>query len=309
MRTRLNPAPFAALLALCAACATPPPDRAAAAGRATTAIAVPTPYLAPGTPDVLALIEPPPLVGSIAAQRDLQAVLDAQRAAHAAGTTARAVADAQPSCLPIADVLTAEPEALLAGPGAAALEFALRAAREASAATAAAKDYWKRARPFVISSAVERLADVTADAAPAAGAHSRDYTSYPSGHAALGAACALVLAQLVPEQRAALFARGRAFGQSRLIVGAHFPTDIEAGRVVATAALALMLREPRFQVDLSAARTALRTALRLPPQPPDLEPKLLSLPLTRAGAAQELLSAYASTARISMNQTATVETR
>ena len=68
---------------------------------------------------------------------------------------------------------------------------------------------------------------------------------------------------MVPEQSAALFARGRLYGESRLIVGAHFPTDLDAGRRIGTAASAAMLQNAQFQADLRAARTQLRGALRL----------------------------------------------
>lgn len=100
------------------------------------------------------------------------------------------------------------------------------------------------------------------------------FTSYPSGHAAFGTTCAIVLGQMVPEKQAELFARADEYRRSRLIVGAHFPTDIEAGRILATAAAALMSQNFTYQRDLAAARTELRAALKLPaelPPPPHAE--------------------------------------
>ncbi len=263
-----------ALLALAAGCASeaviPPtavdvPTAAAAAAAATVAAPAPTAphYFSADQLDSTALIEPPPLAGSDAARADLQAVLDAQHAAHASGTTARAVADAALDCQRVADVLTpALPEQ---GDRAAAVAFATRAAKQVSGAAGAPKRYWARPRPFIVSAAVERLADVAADSPfSVTGGYERDHTSYPSGHMTFGTACAIVLAQMVPEQSAALFARARLYGESRLIVGAHFPTDVDAGRRVGTAAAGVMLRNAQFQADLRAARAQLRGALGLP---------------------------------------------
>src|SRR5258708_1506291 len=231
------------------------------------AVPVPLPYLSPRQVDSVALLEPPPAAGSEAASQDLKAVLATQRAAHAQNTTERAEADAQASCGRVADVLRLNSGSTVA------LAFATRAALEASAATGAAKRYWHRARPYVVSPEVERPGGIaTGNPAGAAEAKAWEYTSYPSGHAAFGAACAIVLAQMVPEERAALFARGRAYGQSRVIIGAHFPSDVEAGHLIGTVAAAFLLQSPQFQSDLRAARAGLRQSLGLPAEPPTLAP-------------------------------------
>lgn len=220
-------------------------------------------YFAAAQINATALIEPPPVAGSDAERADLQAVLDAQQTAHVAGTTPRAVADTVVDCQRVADVLPTA--AVAAGDGAAAVAFATRAARQVAAATNAPKTYWARPRPYVVSSAVERLGDVAPDSPLAIkGGYERAHTSYPSGHMAFGAGCAIVLAQMVPEQAAALFARSRLYGESRLIVGAHFQSDVDAGRRLGTAAAAVMLQDAQFQADLQAARAQLRRALGLP---------------------------------------------
>ena len=263
----LKRATLAFVLAACTACAAQAPVTAPPAATANEPV-----YLSPEQIDSVALLEPPPAEGSDAARGDLQAVLAAQRAAHAAGSTARAAGDAAISCERFADALVVSPaapnpdakSALAAGDGAVAMAFATRAALQAAAASWAAKRYWQRPRPYIVSAEVERLGDVAPDnPMPAEAVLERDHTSYPSGHAAFGMACAIVLAQMVPERRAALFARSRVYGESRVIIGAHYPTYVEAGRVIGAAAAAVMLRNSQFQSDLRSSRAALRAALRL----------------------------------------------
>lgn len=92
----------------------------------------------------------------------------------------------------------------------------------------------------------------------------QDTTSYPSGHSTFGTLCAIFLTQMVPEKQSELFTRAEAYRESRLIVGAHFRTDIEGGRALATAVAAVMSQNFAFQRDESEARNELRPALGLP---------------------------------------------
>jgi acid phosphatase (class A) len=87
--------------------------------------------------------------------------------------------------------------------------------------------------------------------------------SYPSGHTTAGYLQALVLVEMVPEQRDAILARTADFGHNRLVCGVHYPTDLEASRALAYAIHAVMDTNPQFQRDMSAARVELRKALGL----------------------------------------------
>ena len=87
-------------------------------------------------------------------------------------------------------------------------------------------------------------------------------TSYPSGHAAYGWTVALVLARVSPAQAPALLARGAEYAESRLICGMHFPSDIEAGRQLATAVVAQLDGNADFQQDLERARAELSETTR-----------------------------------------------
>jgi len=50
-----------------------------------------------------------------------------------------------------------------------------------------------------------------------------------------------------------------------MVVGAHFPTDLEAGRIAGTVAASLLLQDPGVRRELGHARTSLRATLGLPP--------------------------------------------
>lgn len=86
--------------------------------------------------------------------------------------------------------------------------------------------------------------------------------SYPTGHGAGGWALALVLAELVPSRADAILQRGRDFGESRVICGYHFPSDIDASRLIAAGGVARLHAESDFRRQLEAARRELARAYR-----------------------------------------------
>ena len=116
----------------------------------------------------------------------------------------------------------------------------------------ASKNAYNRHRPFIADPSVEQC-DVPDAILTASG-------SYPSGHSGGGWAWALVLAELVPSRAAAILQRGRDFGDSRVICGFHYPSDIEAGRMVAAAVIARLHGDASFRRDLEAARAELARA-------------------------------------------------
>ena len=78
--------------------------------------------------------------------------------------------------------------------------------------------------------------------------------SYPSGHTSLGWSTALVLSEMVPELQDTLLRTGFQYGESRVIVGAHYQSDVDAGYLCGTTAVAVMHASEFFQKDLEAAR-------------------------------------------------------
>ena len=84
--------------------------------------------------------------------------------------------------------------------------------------------------------------------------------SYPSGHTAIGWLWALVLAQAVPERTDALLARGRSYGESRLVCNVHWNSDILQGRFMGSGTFARLQSDPVYQADMAAAKVELAAA-------------------------------------------------
>jgi acid phosphatase (class A) len=236
------------------------------------------PYIAPGTIDPIGLLPPPPAPDSEEQKDDLAAVLAAQKA-RTPELVKRALDD-KVNIFGFASVLG--PKFTAANVPVAAA-FLRKVDRETGAEVNLVKDCWERPRPFVVSTEVHPPGTMAHDMAMTPEAAAKNIAprgegsvckplekpavsySYPSGNSNFGTATAIVLAAMVPEKRAEIFARGWEFGQNRLIAGVHFPSDIEAGRVSATAMVALMMQNPAFKADFTAARTELRIALGLTP--------------------------------------------
>mgnify|MGYP002718518166 CR=1 FL=1 len=127
-----------------------------------------------------------------------------------------------------------------------------RARLDLARATRGPKVHYRRLRPFVGNEApicVQRSQALA------------DSFSYPSGHATQGWAYALILAALVPEKATPILVRGRAYGESRIVCGVHWLSDVVAGRLTGTAVFAALMGDPTFRADLEKARAELRAAL------------------------------------------------
>jgi acid phosphatase (class A) len=107
-----------------------------------------------------------------------------------------------------------------------------------------------RIRPFVMWPA-EKHCPLTADDIKF---HLPQTGSYPSTHAMVGWIWASVLTALAPDRADRLIARGIAFGDSRVVCGFHYRSDVEAGRLAAAALMAREQADPRFQAALAAAK-------------------------------------------------------
>ena len=78
--------------------------------------------------------------------------------------------------------------------------------------------------------------------------------SYPSGHSQRGYAVALLLSEVNPANADTLMARGYMYGESRVIVGAHWQSDVDASRLCAAIGLARLHTSPAFLAQLGKAQ-------------------------------------------------------
>lgn len=111
------------------------------------------------------------------------------------------------------------------------------------------KDHYNRARPLIgddLPVCVKREDWMRTNA------------SYPSGHAMTGWAWGLILGELEPAKLGPLMDAGAAIGDSRVICGVHYQSDVEAGRKLGAAMVARLHADPAFLRDLAAAKAELR---------------------------------------------------
>ena len=79
--------------------------------------------------------------------------------------------------------------------------------------------------------------------------------SYPSGHAIYGWCTALLLSEINPECTEKLMARAFTYGESRVIVGAHWQSDVDAGRLVSSVAYMKLHTNQDFLEQMTKARS------------------------------------------------------
>ncbi|MDE7402124.1 MAG: phosphatase PAP2 family protein [Muribaculaceae bacterium] len=121
-------------------------------------------------------------------------------------------------------------------------------------ATRTAKNHYMRPRPFMVYN--------EPSATPADEPGLRKNGSFPSGHTAIGWASALVLSEINPARKNEIMQRGYDFGQSRVICGAHFQSDVDAGRLVGSAVVAQLHANKDFQKQLAKAKKELNKLVK-----------------------------------------------
>ena len=78
--------------------------------------------------------------------------------------------------------------------------------------------------------------------------------SYPSGHTVLGWTMALLLSDINPAAADSILARGYEYGQSRVIAGYHWQSDVDAGRMAGSVLYQMIRNHERFIGQLARAR-------------------------------------------------------
>lgn len=218
-------------------------------------------YLTPGAFDVLAILPAAPRPGDPRAIAD-RAIFRATRALVGTARWAMATNDVK---LAPADMMRdfSCATGIMLTPQIAPRTATLiaRASFDTARGTGIAKNFYKRQRPFLIDQGT--ICQPAADVA--------DSYDYPSGHTTAGWTWATLLAELAPDRATPILARGRAFGESRVVCGVHNASAVEGGRLSASATLTAARDVPAFKANLAAARDEM-DALRRDPRTPKPAP-------------------------------------
>jgi acid phosphatase (class A) len=211
-------------------------------------------YLTRVTADFVAIFEEPPARDSAATRGELERLLELQSTrteAEVAAARADRKTDVRRFYRALGFADGANPDLPLLR------ELMTRVENDIRPYVRAAKDRFRRLRPYEIDSRIEPCID-----------HVRGDLSYPSGHATYGYVMAYLLSEMVPQRRAQLLARGEEFARQRMVCGVHFGSDIEAGRAGAHWLAFALEGDPGYRQDANAATAELRAALHLRPAAP-----------------------------------------
>ncbi|BDH46234.1 acid phosphatase [Salmonella enterica subsp. enterica serovar Choleraesuis] len=197
--------------------------------------------------DSLALLPPPPAIGSIAFLND-QALYEQGRLLRDTPRGKLAVEDANLSSGGIANAFAEAFGHPITAKETPELHKLLTNMIEDAGdlATRSAKEKYMRIRPFAFYG-VPTCNTTEQDKLSKNG-------SYPSGHTSIGWATALVLAEINPGHQDAILKRGYELGQSRVICGYHWQSDVDAARVVGSAVVATLHTNPAFTAQLAKAK-------------------------------------------------------
>ncbi len=113
-------------------------------------------------------------------------------------------------------------------------------------AISAGKKHFGRPRPYIHFSEHSLI--------PAQEASHGSNASYPSGHSAIGWTTALVLAEINPKAQNEILKKGYEYGQSRVIAGYHFQSDVDASRLISSMIVNLLHTNEEFLTAMSEAK-------------------------------------------------------
>lgn len=212
--------------------------------------AAPAPRAAPllGAADLdpALVLPPPPVAGSPQAKAEL-AELHAIEAVRSAADEADARSDGDTRNATIfAQVLGARFD-LAQLPATDALLKLVRAAEKDAADRG--KDEFKRPRPYVDDPTLKSCKR-----------NEDPLSSYPSGHTMMAFSMGEILARLMPEKAAPILARAAHYGQSRIVCGQHFRSDVAAGQMLGLLIAERLMGKPEFRSAFAAAHSELVAA-------------------------------------------------
>lgn len=100
---------------------------------------------------------------------------------------------------------------------------------------------FNRARPVALDSSIKNLEETP-------------WPAYPSGHATFAYTNAFLVQELFPEHKDIIYEDAYETAFSREILGVHFPSDSESGRLLGRQIINHMLKTEKFKKDLMAAK-------------------------------------------------------
>ncbi len=89
--------------------------------------------------------------------------------------------------------------------------------------------------------------------------------SYASDYAAVGWATALILAEINVDRQDTILHRGYEYGESRVIAGVSYESDVDAGRVIGTGVVARLHADDAFMEQLQKAKDEFATVTGITP--------------------------------------------
>jgi len=196
-------------------------------------------FVADNALDYRALLTPPPAADSLVTRAELEVVLQfqdlrtpalAKRAQEIETETLFSFASDVVGSWFTADKL----------PKTAALFAAVR--EDFIPVNRASKALWPRKRPPFADARVKPCVEFS------------DSGSYPSGHGIQSALWATLLAELLPAHAEGFQARARETRRMKLFTGVHYPSDLEAGRILGEALAREMMKSAALQAALAEAR-------------------------------------------------------
>lgn len=124
-------------------------------------------------------------------------------------------------------------------------QLLLKTHRTEGQAGASAKAYFKRVRPY------QQFKEPTAVPTHE---NPTDFTSYPSGHTHISWAVGMILTAIDPDHTEEIMKVAYELGQSRVIVGFHYQSDVDAGRLAGSITFARLCAMPEFLDLLQQAK-------------------------------------------------------
>ena len=205
-------------------------------------------YLTATALDSISVAPPPPAAGSARAEADRK-VFQATRALEGSPRWALAASDNDQSIgATLQDFSCALGVQVDAATAPATVQLFTRLTPDAKRTIDAAKQKFARKRPFLLESGpicTPKTDELT------------NSPDYPSGHSSWGWMAALLFAEIAPDHATHVLARGRAYGESRVVCGVHTASAVEAGRVNGAALVAALHGSSVFRGDLEQARAEL----------------------------------------------------